>query len=212
MELRTNRMLANRLEDVKGIHGLTCVPDYISAAEERDLLELIDRNRWSSEFKRRVQHYGYRYDYRRRNVPESGYLGMLPGWLQALAERLQYDGLIAETPDQCVINEYLPGQGIATHVDSIPCFGDTVLALSLGSFCVMEFSHTACSLKLPVLLQPRSLLVMTGQARYKWRHGIPARKSDRYEGMVFPRSRRVSITFRKALVDMAVAALELKYA
>lgn len=204
-------MLATKQEDLKGIHGLTCIPDYITAAEEKDLLELIDRQNWSNELKRRVQHYGYRYDYKRRSVAQSGYMGALPGWLLALAERLEYDGLISETPDQCAINEYLPGQGIATHVDCIPCFGDTVLALSLGSFCVMEFSHIACPMKIPVLLQPRSLLIMTGQARYKWRHGIPARKTDRYEGFHFPRSRRVSVTFRKTIAE-SVAASSLKYA
>src|SRR5690606_38606790 len=105
-------MFAVKQDDVKGIGGLTKVPEYISRAEESDLLELIDRNRWSTELKRRVQHYGFRYDYKRRTVGTQGYMGMLPGWLQALAERLEYDGFVGQTPDQCAINEYLPGQGI----------------------------------------------------------------------------------------------------
>ncbi|MEO9969912.1 MAG: hypothetical protein ABJG15_08810 [Hyphomonadaceae bacterium] len=46
-------------------------------------------------------------------------------------------------------------------------------------------------------LQPRSLLILTGVARSKWRHAIPARKSDLPDGTRIPRERRISLTFRK---------------
>lgn len=196
-------MLLRRMRvNVEGIEGLTYVPDYLSKAEEADLRFLIDREAWSTELKRRVQHYGYRYDYRRRQAGR--YLGRLPGWLMALADRMRYDGLITTLPDQCAINEYLPGQGISPHIDSVPSFGDTVLSLSLGSSCVMEFSRPDYNLKIPVLVQPRSLLVMTGAARYQWRHSIPARKTDHYDGMDYLRERRLSITFRKMLLEEVV--------
>jgi hypothetical protein len=37
------------------------------------------------------------------------------------------------------------------------------------------------------------LLVLAGDARYRWRHAIPARRSDPDRG---PRGRRLSLTFR----------------
>jgi alkylated DNA repair dioxygenase AlkB len=45
-------------------------------------------------------------------------------------------------------------------------------------------------------LKPRSLLVLAGDARYRWKHGIPAREADVIDGQEVARSRRVSLTFR----------------
>jgi alkylated DNA repair dioxygenase AlkB len=50
--------------------------------------------------------------------------------------------------------------------------------------------------KRQILLEPRSLLIVSGEARYEWTHGIAARKSDVYEGQKIVRERRVSMTFR----------------
>ena len=47
-----------------------------------------------------------------------------------------------------------------------------------------------------VVLPRRSLLVLRGEARYAWTHAIPARKTDSINGVVTPRGRRVSATFR----------------
>jgi alkylated DNA repair protein alkB family protein 8 len=56
-----------------------------------------------------------------------------------------------------------------------------------------------------VYLPPRSLLVLTGEARYLWSHGIVPRKLDLVpaaEGLtVLERRRRVSLTFRKVNPD-----------
>jgi alkylated DNA repair dioxygenase AlkB len=52
-----------------------------------------------------------------------------------------------------------------------------------------------------LLLQPRSLLVLRGPARYNWRHGIPRRHSDIIDGRRVPRGRRVSMTFRTVCLD-----------
>lgn len=47
-----------------------------------------------------------------------------------------------------------------------------------------------------LLLEPRSLLVLSDEARYQWQHGIARRKNDRWHGVVIPLARRLSITFR----------------
>lgn len=51
-----------------GVTGLLYLPDFITAAEEQELLERIDREPWLTDLKRRVQHYGYKYDYRARAI------------------------------------------------------------------------------------------------------------------------------------------------
>lgn len=181
------------------IPGLLYQPDYLTPAEQEALLTRIDQQPWQTQLKRRVQHYGYHYDYKKHRVNPSTYLGPLPLWLTPLTERLHREGLFPALPDQAILNEYEPGQGIASHVDCVPCFGDTIVSLSLGSPCVMIFSHTQSQFQVPLLLEPGSLLVMKGESRFLWKHGIPARKTDRYEGRTLVRSRRISITFRTML-------------
>lgn len=183
------------------ISGLTYIPEYISGATESALLRTIDIQPWITELKRRVQHYGYRYDYKARSIVPESRLGTLPEWLSSYCEQLRADGLFPQIPDQVIINEYQPKQGISAHIDCVPCFTETIASLSLGSHCVMEFMHVETRKKIPILLEPRSLVVLTGCARYRWQHAIPHRKTDKYNSFIFPRRRRLSLTFRKVVVQ-----------
>jgi alkylated DNA repair dioxygenase AlkB len=94
-----------------------------------------------------------------------------------------------------LVNEYVPGQGIAPHRDYAP-FDRTVVSLSLLTACVMDFKQAESERRESLLLEPRSLLVLTDEARYEWQHGIAPRKSDRWQGRNLPRGRRLSVTFR----------------
>ncbi|MFO0658791.1 MAG: alpha-ketoglutarate-dependent dioxygenase AlkB [Polyangiaceae bacterium] len=178
------------------ISGLSLFADWLSPSEEAQLLETIDAQTWSNDLKRRVQHYGIRYDYKRRGLIREDELEPLPDWLVALSERLMREGKIDALMQQAIINEYEPGQGISKHVDN-PCFDSPIVSLSLGSTCEMRFEHVESSRAQAIVLQPRSLLIMADEARWQWRHSIAARRSDRIDGYITPRKRRVSITFRR---------------
>ena len=182
-----------------GIAGLTYLPDYIDRDEEQDLIHTIDAQPWITELKRRVQHYGYRYDYRARSITAASSLGPLPAWLASYGERLQQDGLFPRLADQIIINEYQPGQGIAPHIDCIPCFTEPIASLSLGSPCIMEFIQGQTREKIDVRLELRSLVLLSGDARYRWQHAIAPRKTDRQEGRLIARERRLSLTFRNVI-------------
>jgi len=184
-----------------GPKGLFYIPDLVSVAEEIALLSAIDAQSWLLDLRRRVQHYGFRYDYKARKLVPSMYLGPLPEWTVFLVDRLVSAGHMPERPDQMIVNEYLPGQGISTHVDCVPCFGPAICSLSLGSQCVMDLTSVDADKKTSVVLERRSALVLADEARYKWRHAIAGRKTDRIQGLAVPRGRRVSLTFRKALVS-----------
>ncbi len=190
---------ANLESDAIQIPGLTYLPHYITVDEQNKLINIIDQQEWSTKLRRRVQHYGYRYDYKNGSLASSSYLGDLPNWAGGIAKRLSDDGLTTKVPDQVIINEYEPGQGITSHVDCVPCFGKTIISLSLGSSCVMNFTHSQIKQKASILLLPRSLVVMQGAARYEWQHSIAARKKDKYKGRELVRTRRVSMTFREVL-------------
>ena len=45
------------------ISGLQYIPDFIARDEESALIANIDEQPWLNDLKRRVQHYGYKYDY-----------------------------------------------------------------------------------------------------------------------------------------------------
>lgn len=175
------------LDDQVIIPGLK----YIAIEEENKLIEFIDSNLWITELKRRVQHYGYKYDYKSRSINQLYCLGSLPNNLQVLCNALYKQNIFYELPNQVIINEYMPGQGIAPHIDCVPCFSDTICSLSLGGNCVMELTNN--EVKRSIMLKPRSLLILKNDARYKWKHGIASRKSDNK----IARTRRISLTFRK---------------
>ncbi|MCB1721709.1 MAG: alpha-ketoglutarate-dependent dioxygenase AlkB [Rhodospirillales bacterium] len=183
------------------IPGLSCTPNYITAEKERELLETIDRQPWMGDLKRRVQHYGYKYDYVSRAVSPENYLGPLPEWLDRLGQKIHADGLFPDVPDQVIVNEYLPGQGIAAHVDRTTCFTNAIASLSLASPCIMQFANPETGEKKDVFLEARSLAVFADEARYNWTHGIAARKSDKIDGFKIERRRRVSLTFRKVILE-----------
>lgn len=183
------------------ISGLTYIPDFISAQEQDFLLSQIDQQPWLADLKRRVQHYGYKYDYQARTVDNNAYLGPLPDWLSSLCKKLHQDGIFPLPPDQVIVNEYLPGQGISAHIDCVPCFADIIASLSLGSPCVMEFSNPKTGEKKSIVLKDRSLIVLSGPARYEWQHAIPAQKSDIINGIKTERTRRVSLTFRNIILS-----------
>ena len=172
------------------------------------LLEAIDARPWLQDLKRRVQHYGWKYDYTSRFVTEDMQIGPLPDFIRDVAVRLRERGWFHRTPDQVIVNEYDPKkkQGIAPHVDR-ECFGPTVATLSLGDAWAMEFAEArqyrrrtsqekGTSDKLEFVLDVGSVLVLTGDARSKWTHGIAPRQTDGTGWHRRLRRRRVSVTFR----------------
>lgn len=189
-------------EDTKKpkVAGLRYVPGYIDAATEIALIQVIDAQPWLTDLKRRVQHYGYKYDYKARGITQDLRLGPLPEWLNSLCDRLHAEGIFAARPDQVIINEYLPGQGITPHIDCVPCFGNTIASLSVGSPCAMEFTRPETGEKTSQFLEPSSLIVLQGEARYKWQHAIAPRKSDHWNGQKLVRGRRISLTFRTVIL------------
>ena len=191
------------LAAVSGIPGLMYVPDFLSPVQQQRTLDTIDRSDWRSTLERAVQHYGWRYDYRSRVVTEDMRIGSLPAWLDDLAQRLHREtDSFDRVPDQAIVNQYLPGQGIAMHIDR-QCFGETVATVSLGDAWQMDFRPLGAdrSQTLGMTLAPGSALILSGDARYRWLHGIAKRRRERLQqGGWRPRGRRVSVTFRTVVL------------
>ena len=182
-----------------GINGLLYIPNYVTPKQHDSLVEAIDAQPWRLDLARRTQQYGYLYQHKAKTADLSVRLGDLPDWLQELAAQLGHDGLVSQVPDQAIINEYEPGQGIGAHVDAPAHWDEVVLSLSLLSSAGMEFARGQEQTSL--LLEPRSLIVFRGEARYEWTHGIARRKEDFFNGVSVPRTRRISVTLRQAKLN-----------
>ena len=185
------------------IPGLKYIPDFLSTEEEEELVKIIDSHPWNTDLRRRVQHYGWRYDYKARRVDPSMFLGYLPEWAGKLARRLASEGLVPQLPDQLIVNEYTAEQGISSHIDS-DSFADGVAMISLLESWGMVFRKKRKKNKIEKLLERRSATILCGEARYDWKHEIPKRKSE----ICGPgkkrkdRNRRISLTFRKVNYSM----------
>jgi len=189
------------------IPGLILLREFVDAAAERRLLGAAGAVPWTTNSgSRRVAHFGAEFDYARRTVARGAALAPLPPFVAAVSAALVGCAAlpaVARLPaDQCTVNEYVSGQGISAHVETHSAFDGALASLSLGAPTVMDF-RDARGAKRSVVLPPRSLLVLTAEARFAWSHAIAARKSDVVDGVVVPRGRRVSLTFRRVRPEAA---------
>ncbi|CAO4370230.1 unnamed protein product [Caenorhabditis nigoni] len=180
---------------------LKLVEDYVSENLENDLVELLTNHSKVQSLKHRaVVHFGHVFDYNTNSASEWKEAEPIPPVIEALVDRLISDKYITERPDQITANVYEPGHGIPSHYDTHSAFDDPIISISLLSDVVMEFKDGANSARIaPVLLKARSLCLIQGESRYRWKHGIVNRKYDvdPRTNRVVPRKTRVSLTLRK---------------
>ncbi|KAJ2950413.1 hypothetical protein O0L34_g8655 [Tuta absoluta] len=190
---------------------LSILEDFITQDEEKELITLFDWIDKSSNLKnRQVKHYGYEFRYGSNDVDlTSPLIEKIPEQCDVLWRRLREKGFDLGVPDQLTVNKYEPGQGIPSHVDKHSPFGSSILSISLGSSVVMEWKHHSGK-SVPVLVPARSILIMQGEARCDWQHGIQPRTWDPIietrtleqhpikviTSETSPRQTRISLTFR----------------
>jgi alkylated DNA repair dioxygenase AlkB len=169
--------------------GLRYQGEFISRDDERALiarfaeLPLAPFQFGAFEGKRRVASFGVRYDFsdQRLHMADG-----LPDWIVPIARRVeQYGGAPAGSVAHVLFTEYQEGVGIGWHRDKAAF--ELVFGLSLGSSCRLRFRKKEGSTYRRATLEaePRSLYLMTGEARRVWEHSIPPVEALRY-----------SITFR----------------
>jgi alkylated DNA repair protein alkB family protein 6 len=111
----------------------------------------------------------------------------MPPWLiKPVVDRISSLGIFEEAPhgiNHCLINEYLPGQGIMPHEDGDAYF-PVVATVSLGGSLVLDVTerrktdgesapeHRKEPKRWRVLQEPGSLLLTTGDAYTDTLHGI----------------------------------------
>jgi alkylated DNA repair dioxygenase AlkB len=141
---------------------------------------------------RRVISFGLRYDYSRRKVePASEF----PSFLNELrVKAAEFAGRSANEFRQAGVNEYGPGAGIGWHKDKAQ-FG-IVVGVSLLAPATMRFRRAQRHGwdRVSQTVAPRSIYLLSGEARTEWEHSIPPLDELRY-----------SVTFRTLSDDDPLA-------
>jgi DNA oxidative demethylase len=167
--------------------GLVYQPAFLTGAEERQVLELLEAMEFHTitmhgqTARRTVRHFGLDYGYESWKLEPTEPLPDELGWLQRRAGALA--GLNPEDFAQILVSRYPPGATIGWHRDA-PMFGPKVVGISLAAACRMRFQRDARQVA-EVTLERRSVYVLAGAARFAWQHSIPPTKALRY-----------SVTFR----------------
>lgn len=187
-------------------NGLTIIEEIIDEELERKLLENL---KWDDEGalkNRKVQHFGFEFIYGANNVDPTKPLTQkpIPSECEQIWKNLdeRNSKFLNFRPDQLTVNRYEPGHGIPSHCDTHSCFEDPIVALSLGSSITMEFKRPDSGQNSNIHLPRRSLLILSGESRFGWTHGIIPKRSDilKIPGQhltVQKRETRISFTFRK---------------
>lgn len=169
--------------------GFVLIPEFLTSEEEAGLLEFISGLDFH-EFqmrgvaaKRRVLQFGWHYSFESFKLTPAA---PMPEIFEPVRTRAASATAIPpEDFAEVLVTEYRPGAGIGWHRDAPP-FG-IVAGVSLAGTCRMRFQTGAGAGRVTaaVELPPRSMYLLTGEARTKWEHTIPPTKELRY-----------SITFR----------------
>ncbi|XP_077240718.1 2-oxoglutarate (2OG) and Fe(II)-dependent oxygenase superfamily protein [Tasmannia lanceolata] len=214
-------------ERVKEINGLWLCPNFLSPDQQSSLLSSIKREGWFTEASHN-QAMRFRdlpiwaielAGFIREVVCPSEFFSELRED-STTSDQVQEEecplpsDLLWREPlfDQLIVNVYQPGEGICGHVDLMR-FDDGIAIISLESACVMHFlrvKREECSdenveeekdgsiTKIPVLLSPGSLVLMSGEARYLWKHEINRKPGFQvWEGQEIQQKKRTSVTLRK---------------
>jgi alkylated DNA repair dioxygenase AlkB len=179
------RGLDNHLDAASALpSGFRYQPDLISRKEEAELADCLQALPFAPfDFhghlaNRRVMGFGFRYDYESRRLVEAA---GIPDFLLGLRQKVaSFAGRPADSFAQVLINEYRPGAGIGWHRDK-PHFED-VAGVSLLVSCSFRLRRKNGSKwdRETIVVEPRSVYLMTGAARNEWEHSIPPVSAHRY--------------------------------
>jgi alkylated DNA repair dioxygenase AlkB len=174
--------------------GLIYQTDFLDAREERQLVELAaslplkEMNYRGYIARRRVASYGGKYDFAAQRLEPSA---PWPAELEPLRAKVAaWLGVAPEAFTQTLVAEYREGTPLGWHRD-VPDFEDVVGVSLLGEGLMRFRPYPPREPKktgvIKVALEPRSIYLLRGPARWAWQHNVAPTRSLRY-----------SITFRTA--------------
>ncbi|XP_034406724.1 alpha-ketoglutarate-dependent dioxygenase alkB homolog 4 isoform X1 [Cyclopterus lumpus] len=184
--------------------GVFLRENFISEEEEKKLMSAMDQDSWNeSQSGRRKQDFGPKINFKKKKVRVGGFSG-LPAVSQKLVLRMQKEPNLAgfHPVEQCNL-DYHPqrGSAIDPHLDDSWLWGERLVTINLLSNTTLTMSlerglpelGLAEEVHVAVRLPRRSLVVLYGEARHRWKHAI--HRDDVQERRVCSTYRELSAEF-----------------
>lgn len=186
--------------------GISLVENFISESEEEFLVAEIDKTSFvDSQSGRRKQDYGPKVNFKKKRLKCNSFTG-LPAFCKFVVDRfIALNNLSDFVPVELCNLEYDPkrGSAIDPHFDDFWVWGERLITVNLLSdtYLSMTIDNRDSLLSQPsadlldlhdtevcIPLPRRSLVVVSGPARYKWKHAILRQDIT---------DRRLAMTFRE---------------
>uniref|UniRef100_A0A8C4JKP9 AlkB homolog 4, lysine demethylase n=1 Tax=Dromaius novaehollandiae TaxID=8790 RepID=A0A8C4JKP9_DRONO len=203
--------------------GVFLTEEFISEDEESEIVELMDQDDWKpSQSGRKKQDYGPKVNFKKQRLKAGSFIG-LPSFSKKIVTQMKdYSVLDGFLPvEQCNL-DYIPerGSAIDPHFDDWWLWGERLVSLNLLSKTVLSMScdsedsiqlfpsfskqRISCTssprlvpskeVTVAIHLPRRSLVVLYGDARYKWKHAIYRKHIEH---------RRICVTFRELSAEFS---------
>jgi hypothetical protein len=172
--------------------GFYVIKNFVSKEEESAILSEINSIEWKeSQSGRKKQDFGPKINYKKRKIIYEGEstISLLPDKVKSLiTEKLKFiksenlgidlvDFSVAGVGNLFYSNKF--GSHIESHIDDYWVWGPRIIGMNLLSETIMTFSIDilldGCEKLLFVIdfpLKPGDIYVMSGKARYLWKHAI----------------------------------------
>lgn len=148
-----------------------------------------------------MQDYGPKVNFKKKKLKSNNFTG-LPSCGKLVYDRMKaLNELNNFFPVELCNLEYTPerGSAIDPHFDDFWLWGERLVTLNLLSETVLCFTRDEKpEVEIDVRLAQRSLIVVSGEARNDWKHGIPRDKIS---------SRRLAMTFRELTEEFEFSEL-----
>ncbi|CAJ1063341.1 alpha-ketoglutarate-dependent dioxygenase alkB homolog 4 [Xyrichtys novacula] len=184
--------------------GVFLQENFITEEEEKELITAMDQDVWNeSQSGRRKQDFGPKVNFKKRKVRPGGFSG-LPPLSQKLVLRMHQEQTLAgfQPVEQCNL-DYNPqrGSAIDPHLDDSWLWGERLVTINMLSNTTLTMSleqglpeaGLSEEVRVAVHLPRRSLVVLQGEARHRWRHAI--HREDVHQRRVCSTYRELSAEF-----------------
>ncbi|MEJ1169912.1 alpha-ketoglutarate-dependent dioxygenase AlkB [Variovorax sp. CCNWLW235] len=169
------------------IEGLRYQHEFLTRAEEEELLRIVQgfelREMRYKEYtaRRRGISFGGSYDFANHRLKPGA---AMPEVFHPLRARVaEWMGMAPEDFAHMLVAEYRPGTPLGWHRD-VPDFED-IVGVSLLGDAVMQLrpyppASATAPASLELLMEPRSIYTLRGEARWAWQHAIAPTETLRY--------------------------------
>ncbi|XP_069001917.1 alpha-ketoglutarate-dependent dioxygenase alkB homolog 4 [Embiotoca jacksoni] len=206
--------------------GVFLWENFISEEEEQELIRWMDQDVWNqSQSGRRKQDFGPKVNFKKKKVRVCEFNGLPPS-SRKLVVRMQREPELSDfrPVEQCNL-DYHPerGSAIDPHLDDSWLWGERLVTVNMLSDTTLTMSlerglpelglaaeEEEEEVRVAVRLPRRSLVVLRGDARHRWKHAV--RREDVQERRVCSTYRELSAEFLPGGQRAAVGATLLDIA